>query len=152
MPPRTDVLVYAESSKPLRTDSACVKVCAASDTYLRCNASCQPRRRQQLYAGHSSSSVAQCRPYVSSITACALRRSAARLQETFNCSFCYRMDWTDLHFRQLCRLVSKHTWLWTEMVVDQTLVHNPDTDRSGCCLCDINQVLTSTRQCSQHSS
>ncbi len=40
-----------------------------------------------------------------------------------------RMDWTDLHFRQLCRLMSKHTWLYTEMVVDQTLLHNPDTDR-----------------------
>jgi len=39
------------------------------------------------------------------------------------------MDWTDLHFRQLCRLISKQTWLYTEMVVDQTLLHNPDTDR-----------------------
>ncbi|KAL3135811.1 hypothetical protein ABBQ32_007373 [Trebouxia sp. C0010 RCD-2024] len=39
------------------------------------------------------------------------------------------MDWTDLHFRQLCRLLSKHTWLYTEMVVDQTLLHNPNTDR-----------------------
>ena len=39
------------------------------------------------------------------------------------------MDWTDVHFRQLCRLVSKQTWLYTEMVVDQTLLHNSDTDR-----------------------
>ena len=36
------------------------------------------------------------------------------------------MDWTDVHFRQLARLISKHTWLWTEMVVDNTVIH---TDR-----------------------
>lgn len=29
------------------------------------------------------------------------------------------MDWTEVNFRQLCRLLSKHTWLWTEMVVDK---------------------------------
>jgi hypothetical protein len=38
----------------------------------------------------------------------------------------FRMDWTDVHFRQLARLISKHTWLWTEMVVDKTIIH---TDR-----------------------
>ena len=27
------------------------------------------------------------------------------------------MDWTDVYFRQLVRLLSKHTWLYTEMVV-----------------------------------
>ncbi len=27
------------------------------------------------------------------------------------------MDWTDLYFRQLTRLLSRHTWLYTEMVV-----------------------------------
>eukprot|EP00898_Chlorokybus_atmophyticus_P000401 jgi/Chlat1/1361/Chrsp119S01759 len=36
------------------------------------------------------------------------------------------MDWTDNHFRTLCRLLTRRTWLYTEMVVDQTLVHNPD--------------------------
>lgn len=39
------------------------------------------------------------------------------------------MDWTDLHYRQLARLLSRHTWLYTEMVVDSTLLHNPDHDR-----------------------
>jgi tRNA-dihydrouridine synthase A len=29
------------------------------------------------------------------------------------------MEWTDVHYRQLARLISKHTWLWTEMVVDK---------------------------------
>lgn len=33
------------------------------------------------------------------------------------------MDWTDVHFRQLARMLSRHTWLYTEMVVDQTVVH-----------------------------
>ena len=31
------------------------------------------------------------------------------------------MDWTDVYFRQLARLISKHTWLYTEMVVVRTL-------------------------------
>lgn len=39
------------------------------------------------------------------------------------------MDWTDVHYRQLARLMSRHTWLYTEMVVDSTLIHNPDRDR-----------------------
>ena len=39
------------------------------------------------------------------------------------------MDWTDVHYRQLARLITKHTFLYTEMVVDSTLIHNPDTDR-----------------------
>ena len=40
-----------------------------------------------------------------------------------------RMDWTDVHYRQLARLLSAKAWLYTEMVVDATLLHNPDTDR-----------------------
>ena len=43
--------------------------------------------------------------------------------------FASRMDWTDVHYRQLARLLSRHTWLYTEMVVDATLLHNPDADR-----------------------
>lgn len=39
------------------------------------------------------------------------------------------MDWTDVHYRQLARIMSKHTWLYTEMVVDSTLNHNLDHDR-----------------------
>ncbi|KAK9861204.1 hypothetical protein WJX84_007819 [Apatococcus fuscideae] len=39
------------------------------------------------------------------------------------------MDWTDVHYRQLARLMSKHTWLYTEMVVDSTIIHNPNTDK-----------------------
>ena len=39
------------------------------------------------------------------------------------------MEWTDLHYRHLARLMSRHTWLYTEMVVDSTLIHNPDSDR-----------------------
>ena len=39
------------------------------------------------------------------------------------------MDWTDVHFRQLVRLISRHTWLYTEMVVDNTLIHNTNRDR-----------------------
>jgi tRNA-dihydrouridine synthase A len=39
------------------------------------------------------------------------------------------MDWTDLHYRQLARLISKHTWLWTEMVVDKTILHSPNPEK-----------------------
>lgn len=39
------------------------------------------------------------------------------------------MDWTDLHYRQLARIMSKNVWLYTEMVVDSTIIHNPDHDR-----------------------
>jgi tRNA-dihydrouridine synthase A len=39
------------------------------------------------------------------------------------------MDWTDVHYRQLARLISRHTWLYTEMNVDSTLLHNPSLDR-----------------------
>lgn len=33
------------------------------------------------------------------------------------------MEYTDNHFRHLARLLSRHTWLYTEMVVDNTLIH-----------------------------
>lgn len=35
------------------------------------------------------------------------------------------MDVTDRHYRALARLISRHATLYTEMVVDQTLIHNP---------------------------
>lgn len=41
----------------------------------------------------------------------------------------HRMDWTDVYYRQLARLISRHTWLYTEMVVDQTLLHTPHLDK-----------------------
>jgi len=39
------------------------------------------------------------------------------------------MDWTDVHYRQMARLLSKKTWLWTEMVVDKTIIHTQQLDR-----------------------
>lgn len=39
------------------------------------------------------------------------------------------MDYTDLHFRQMSRLLSKRTWLWTEMVVDNTIIHTDQLDK-----------------------
>lgn len=35
------------------------------------------------------------------------------------------MEVTDRHFRALSRLISRHATLYTEMVVDNTLIHNP---------------------------
>lgn len=48
-----------------------------------------------------------------------------------------RMDWTDVHYRQLARLISKHTWLYTEMNVDSTLLHNPNLDRCDAVPADV---------------
>ncbi|XP_042391019.1 tRNA-dihydrouridine(20/20a) synthase-like isoform X4 [Zingiber officinale] len=36
------------------------------------------------------------------------------------------MDWTDNHYRTLARLISIHAWLYTEMVVAETIVHQKD--------------------------
>ncbi|XP_024025740.1 uncharacterized protein LOC21395706 [Morus notabilis] len=39
------------------------------------------------------------------------------------------MDWTDHHYRTLARLISKHAWLYTEMLAAETIVyqqHNLD--------------------------
>jgi len=36
------------------------------------------------------------------------------------------MDWTDNHYRTLARLISKHAWLYTEMVVADTINHQQD--------------------------
>ena len=35
------------------------------------------------------------------------------------------MEWTDTYYRHMARLMTKHTWLYTEMVVDKTLIYNP---------------------------
>ncbi|GAB4832577.1 hypothetical protein Ancab_006594 [Ancistrocladus abbreviatus] len=33
------------------------------------------------------------------------------------------MDWTDNHYRTLARLISKHAWLYTEMIAAETIVY-----------------------------
>ena len=45
------------------------------------------------------------------------------------------LDCTDTHFRRLCRLVSRRTHLWTEMINQDAVIHarrkNPDMLRHG---------------------
>ncbi|XP_058759336.1 uncharacterized protein LOC131632605 isoform X2 [Vicia villosa] len=36
------------------------------------------------------------------------------------------MDWTDNHYRTLARIISKHAWLYTEMLAAETIVHQKD--------------------------
>ncbi|CAO2812632.1 unnamed protein product [Amaranthus hypochondriacus] len=36
------------------------------------------------------------------------------------------MEWTDNHYRQLARLISKNAWLYTEMLAAETIVHQKD--------------------------
>lgn len=38
------------------------------------------------------------------------------------------MEVTDRHFRRLLRFLTKKTILYTEMVVDETIIHNPNLD------------------------
>ncbi len=38
------------------------------------------------------------------------------------------MEWTDVYYRNMARLLSKRTWLYTEMIVDKTLVYK---DKDG---------------------
>ena len=35
------------------------------------------------------------------------------------------MDWTDRHCRSIHRLISRHTWLYTEMVTADAVIHGP---------------------------
>ena len=39
------------------------------------------------------------------------------------------LDWTDRHFRYLLRLVSKHIWLYTEMVTTGAIIHGNNLER-----------------------
>ncbi|KAM7262898.1 hypothetical protein ACFE04_000581 [Oxalis oulophora] len=36
------------------------------------------------------------------------------------------MDWTDTHYRTLARLISKHAWLYTEMLAAETIVYQEE--------------------------
>jgi hypothetical protein len=38
------------------------------------------------------------------------------------------MDRTGVHFRQFARIVSKPVWLWTELVVDNTIIHTDELE------------------------
>lgn len=36
------------------------------------------------------------------------------------------MEWTDTHYRTLARLITKHAWLYTEMLAAETIVYQKD--------------------------
>lgn len=42
------------------------------------------------------------------------------------CSVAPMMDWTDNHYRTLARLMSSCSWLYTEMIVADTIVHQSE--------------------------
>lgn len=39
------------------------------------------------------------------------------------CSIAPMMEFTDNHYRTLARLISKHSWLYTEMIAAETIVY-----------------------------
>lgn len=45
------------------------------------------------------------------------------------------MEWTDPHYRKLARLISKHAWLYTEMLAAETIVYQKDNLVSSCKIC-----------------
>lgn len=49
------------------------------------------------------------------------------LQTAHRLSVAPMMDWTDMDFRYLCRLISRHTLLYTEMVTTGALIHGDKT-------------------------
>jgi len=54
------------------------------------------------------------------------------------------MDWTDNHYRTLARLISKHAWLYTEMLAAETIVYQKDNLVSylkTCLLKELEEVL-----------
>ncbi|KAJ0960179.1 hypothetical protein J5N97_002033 [Dioscorea zingiberensis] len=36
------------------------------------------------------------------------------------------MEWPDVHYRTLARLISKHVWLYSEMLAAETIVYQKD--------------------------
>ncbi|CAI5735350.1 unnamed protein product [Hyaloperonospora brassicae] len=52
-----------------------------------------------------------------------IRRTMATLPPVARLSIAPMMDWTDRHYRFMMRMITKETLLYTEMIVDQTLLH-----------------------------
>ena len=97
---------------------------------------CEPCQASQCSLCNALEVAAAPQPLPAPMKGGILRQSVCRRQlaptkhtkyQTYQHSC--RMEWTDLHFRQLVRMLSRHTWLYTEMVVDKTLLHNPLTDK-----------------------
>lgn len=57
-----------------------------------------------------------------------------------NFSVAPMMEWTDHHYRTLARLISKHAWLYTEMLAAETIVYQQDNLVSLDCLLTENKV------------
>eukprot|EP00252_Welwitschia_mirabilis_P006227 TRINITY_DN17031_c0_g1_i4.p1 TRINITY_DN17031_c0_g1~~TRINITY_DN17031_c0_g1_i4.p1 ORF type:complete len:259 (+),score=39.87 TRINITY_DN17031_c0_g1_i4:138-914(+) len=64
--------------------------------------------------------TARCLPSLCQYSTTAYARSSF-LPPLF--SVAPMMEWTDNHYRTLARLISQHSWLYTEMIVAETIVH-----------------------------
>ena len=78
-----------------------------------------------LPASHAMPCHAILVSLVSECTCCLAERRPCPVVPRL-CSVAPMMEWTDNHYRQLARLLSRHTWLYTEMVVDQTILHQQE--------------------------
>ncbi|XP_057839060.1 uncharacterized protein LOC131049069 isoform X1 [Cryptomeria japonica] len=82
----------------------------------------------------SSTSVSDCRFFstkfisatvrcLSRLFKCTVRADGIKTSLPPLFSVAPMMDWTDNHYRTLARLISQHAWLYTEMIVAETIVY-----------------------------
>ena len=65
--------------------------------------------------------------------ATAIAQDRSRLDESTSApllSMAPMMEWTDVYYRNLARLLSRRTWLYTEMIVDKTLIYKEKEGKS----------------------
>ncbi|WZN63322.1 tRNA-dihydrouridine synthase [Chloropicon roscoffensis] len=65
--------------------------------------------------------------------ATAIAQDRSRLDESTSApllSVAPMMEWTDVYYRNLARLLSRRTWLYTEMIVDKTLIYKEKEGKS----------------------
>ena len=78
--------------------------------------------------GEDGAELPRLPPVASSSDPVGLRGHRRRLAQAL--SVAPMLDCTNTHFRRLCRLVSRRTHLWTEMINQDAVIHahakNPD--------------------------
>lgn len=51
------------------------------------------------------------------------------------------MEWTDTNYRTLARLISKHAWLYTEMLAAETIVYQKENLVSFFVECQYSKIV-----------
>ncbi|CAM6090776.1 unnamed protein product [Calypogeia fissa] len=83
--------------------------------------SCSPPAATAVMMNDSAAAAIGVSP-----TAAAIMPPASTVYHPPQLSIAPMMDWTDNYFRTLARLMTRCAWLYTEMVVAETIVHQAD--------------------------